>query len=260
MVRTLLIRGMLVGLLAGVLVFAVGRLLGEPQVDRAIAFETAQDEAKAHAHGGHGMADMAEEPELVSRGVQASFGLLTATVVYATAFGGLFALVFAVAYGRVGALGPRAVAALLAAGGFVALYLVPNLKYPANPPAVGAAETIGTRTGLYFLMLLVSLAAMAAAVAACRRLLPRLGGWSAALTAAAVYLVAVVVAALILPAVNEVPEGFPATLLWQFRIASLGMQAVMWATIGLLFGALTERDLAARFRLAPEGRMRPVLR
>ena len=39
MVRTLLVRGMLVGLVAGLLAFGVGRLFGEPQVDRAIGFE-----------------------------------------------------------------------------------------------------------------------------------------------------------------------------------------------------------------------------
>ena len=46
MVRNLLIRGMLVGLLAGLLVFAFGRFFGEPQVDRAIAFETQIEETK----------------------------------------------------------------------------------------------------------------------------------------------------------------------------------------------------------------------
>jgi hypothetical protein len=42
MVRTLLVRGMLVGLVAGLLVFGFGKLFGEPQVDRAITFETAR--------------------------------------------------------------------------------------------------------------------------------------------------------------------------------------------------------------------------
>src|SRR5919205_2138448 len=114
MVRTLLIRGMLVGLVAGLLVFGFGRLVGEPQVDRAIAFETAMDEARAKAEMAKGMPAMAAEPALVSRDVQASLGLLTGVVVYSAAFGGLFALVFALAHGRVGPLSPRAVSALLA--------------------------------------------------------------------------------------------------------------------------------------------------
>jgi predicted cobalt transporter CbtA len=262
MVRTLLIRGMLVGFVAGLLVFGVGRLVGEPQVDRAIAFEfeTAMDEAKAKADMAKGMPAMAPEPEIISREVQASFGLFTGVVVYSAAFGGLFALVFAVAYGRVGNLRPRAVSALLALGGFLALYVVPNLKYPANPPSVGDPATIGLRTGLYFSMILISVAAMVLAVVAQRRLAPRLDGWSATLLAAAGYLAVIVVAGLLLPAVDEVPEGFPAVLLWRFRMASLGMQAVMWATIGLLFGALTERAIASKFRLSAHGLVRPVVR
>ena len=38
-----------------------------------------------------------------------------------------------------------------------------------------------------------------------------------------------------------VPAAFPATALWRFRLASVGVQAVLWATLGIGFGALTER-------------------
>jgi hypothetical protein len=245
MVRALLVRGMLVGLLAGLLVFAFGRVFGEPPVDRAIGFEAALHEAEVKADLAKGLPAPMEEPELVSRAVQASFGLLTGVVVYATAFGGLFALVFAFAYGRVGRLSPRAVSALLAAGGIVALYIVPNLKYPANPPAIGEPGTIGIRTALYFLMLLISLSAAVGAVLLRQRLLARHGGWASSLIGGGVYLAIVIVAgAWVLPPVNEVPADFPADVLWNFRIASLGMQAVMWVTIGLVFGWLTERAMA----------------
>jgi predicted cobalt transporter CbtA len=81
------------------------------------------------------------------------------------------------------------------------------------------------------------------------RLLARFGEWNAALIAGAAYLVVVVLVAFALPGVNEVPEGFPATVLWQFRIASLGAQTIMWTTIGLAFGALTERAAADQSRL-----------
>jgi predicted cobalt transporter CbtA len=244
MVRTLLIRGMLVGLVAGLLVFGFGKLVGEPQVDRAITFETAMDEAKAKADMAKGMPMPADKPELVSREVQASFGLFTGVVVYSTAFGGLFALVFAFAYGRVGNLSPRTVSALLAAGGIVALYIVPNLKYPANPPSVGEPDTIAMRTGFYFLMMLISIAGMVAAIMVRKHLVPLYGGWAASLIGGAGYLVVVVAGAFVLPAINEVPEAFPAVLLWRFRMASLGMQAIMWTTIGLVFGWLTERAMA----------------
>ena len=55
----------------------------------------------------------------------------------------------------------------------------------------------------------------------------------------------IAVAQYALPEINEVPDQFSAVVLWRFRAASLGIHAVMWTAIGLLFGALTERSLAA---------------
>jgi hypothetical protein len=247
---TLLLRGMLVGIVAGLICFGFLRVFGEPPVDRAIAFEGQMEAAKAQLAG----AVPADEPELVSRPVQAGWGLFTGVAVYSAAFGGLFALAFAFAYGRIGDAGPRAVSALLAGCGFVALYVAPTLKYPANPPSIGEPDTIGTRTALYFGMIVLSLAAMVLAGLVRRRLLRRLGAWDATLIAGTLYVAAISVIMLILPAVNEVPDEFPAVVLWQFRVASLGGQAIMWGVIGLGFGALTERAAAhgrlTRFKAA----------
>lgn len=246
MVRTLLVRGMLVGILAGLLTFGFLKLYGEPQVDVAIAFETQMDLAKQAAERAKGM-PVTEEPELVSRKVQAGIGLFTAVMVYCTAFGGLFGLAFAFAYGRVpGAFTPQAVALMLAVAGFVAVYLVPNLKYPANPPSVGDPQTIGMRTGLYFLMMAISIAAMIGAMAFKRLLVARFGDWNANVMVAAYYIVIVVVAGFLLPVVNEVPSDFPAVVLWKFRVASIGAQFIMWGTFGVLFGVLAERAFAGR--------------
>ncbi|MGJ5197041.1 CbtA family protein [Bradyrhizobium sp. HKCCYLRH1030] len=250
MTGRLLLRGMLAGLVAALLSFGFLKLAGESSVDRAIAFETMVDEAKARLSGGEAAAKgqpapaVLAEPELVSRTVQAGIGLLTGVIVYSTAFGGLFALAFALAFRRMADIGPRATSAVLAALGFVAVYAAPMLKYPANPPSVGLAETIGMRTSLYFALILLSLAVMIAVGMLRIRLLPRVGEWNAALIAAGVYIAMMTGIGLALPDVNEVPEEFPATVLWQFRIASLGGQVIMWATLGLLFGFLAERLIA----------------
>ena len=247
MAGALLLRGMLLGIVAGLLCFSFLKIVGEPQVDRAIAFETQLDEVKAKAAAqaliAKGLPAPKEEPEpeLVSRRVQAGLGLFTGVMVYNVAFGGLFALAFALAYGRMSDFGPRATSAVLAIVGLIAVYIVPNLKYPANPPSVGDPATIGMRTALYFSMIAISLAAMIAAGMLRLRLLPRYGAWNAFLIAAGAYLIVVIVAGLVLPPINEVPAEFPAVVLWQFRVASLGAQLIMWATIGLVFGALTER-------------------
>ena len=242
MVRSLLVRGMLVGVVAGLLSFVFLKIYGEPQVDIAVAFETQMEAVKAAAAGASSIEEM---PELVRRQVQAGLGLFTAVMVYSVAFGGLFGLAFAFAYRRMpGAVTPQGVSLLLAAAGFVAVYLVPNLKYPANPPSVGSPETIGMRTALYFVMIAISIAAMIGAFSLKRLLVRRFGDWNSTLAVGAYYVVIVAIAGLLLPAVNEVPEQFSAVVLWHFRIASLGVHAVLWTTIGLLFGILTERAFA----------------
>ena len=245
MVRTFLVRGMLVGIVAGLLSFGFLKIYGEPEVDRAIAFETQQDEAKAAAEKAKGMHMSDEEgPSWSAARCRPASVCSPPSWSTASTFGGLFGLAFAFAYGRIpGALTPQAVSLLLAATGFIAIYLVPNLKYPANPPSVGDPETIGTRTALYFVMIAISLAAMVGTATLKRLFVARLGGWNANLAVAACYIVVVAIAALLLPPINEVPDAFPAVVLWKFRIASVGAQFIVWATLGLLFGALTQRAL-----------------
>jgi hypothetical protein len=205
-----------------------------------------QSDSKAHMSMSMPTHQHAAEPELVGRSVQAGIGLFTGVVVYAAAFGGLFSLTFALVYGRMADLGPRAVSALLASLGFIAVYIVPIIKYPANPPSVGEAETIGARTALYFLMRAAALAAMVGAMMLRRGLLLRSGVWNAFLIAAAAYLLVVIAVGVALPTVSEVPEQFPAVVLWQFRMASAGAQLIMWAAIGLAFGPLAERIVTSR--------------
>jgi putative cobalt transporter subunit CbtA len=236
MVRALLVRGMLAGFLAGILAVGFAEIFGEPQIDHAIAFEAAMDQR----------AGIAPEPELVSRAVQKTAGLLTAVLAYGVAFGGLFSLVFAFTYGRIGPIGPRALAALLVVAGFVGIVLVPVLKYPPAPPAVGLTETIGIRTALYFEMIVISLAALTLAVLIGRSLIGRLSDWSAGVIGAAAFIGFVATVQLALPDINEVPEHFPAAVLWRFRVGALGMQLVFWGTLGLVFGALAERSVTSR--------------
>ncbi|KUJ69080.1 hypothetical protein ACZ90_14665 [Streptomyces albus subsp. albus] len=231
-VRNLLVRGMLAGLAAGVVTFLVAYLLGEPQVDAAIAYE----ESHSHEHGA----------EAVSRTLQSTAGLGTGVLVYGVALGGIAALAVCVALGRIGRFGPRATALLLSAAGLVTVYLVPFLKYPANPPAVGDPDTIGKRTTLYFLMMVLGVLLAVAAVILGKRLAPRLGNWHATVAAGLFFVVAVGLAFAFLPAINEVPKDFSATLLWRFRLATLGMQLTLWTSFGLLFGHLAERALAPR--------------
>ena len=237
-VRTLLVRGMLAGLGAGVLAFVFAYLVGEGPVDAAIAFEA----ANSHEHGGE---------ELVSRSLQSTAGLATGLLVFGVAIGGIAALAFCFALGRIGRFGARATAALTALAGFLLVYLVPILKYPANPPAVGNPDTIGKRTILFVLMIALSVLLGIAAVLLGRRLAPAWGNWNASIAAGAAFVAVVAVAMAVLPSGDNTPKGFPATELWEFRTASIGIQAVLWAAFGLLFGFLAERVLEPRPARSP---------
>lgn len=226
-VRNLLVRGMLAGLAAGLLAFGLAYLIGEPNVDAAISYE----ESHSHEH----------EMELVSRALQSTAGLATAVLVFGTAVGGIAALAFCFALGRIGRFSPRATAALLAGAAFATVYLVPSLKYPANPPAVGNPDTIGKRTTLYFLMMVLSVLLAVAATILGKRLAPKLGTWYATVAAVAAFALAIGLAYAFLPAVNEVPGDFPATVLWRFRLSALAIQVTLWGAFGLVFGELAER-------------------
>lgn len=171
---------------------------------------------------------------------------MTGTVVYGAALGGIFSLVFAYVFGRVSAFGPRGTAGLLAVLGFIAVVLVPQIKYPATPPAVGNPDTIGLRTELFFIMIVVSIATMVAAIGLARRLWDQHGAWNASIIAGAAFLAVIVIAQYALPTINDVPENFSADLLWRFRIASLGIHAILWTAIGLAFGIFAERGIRAR--------------
>jgi predicted cobalt transporter CbtA len=237
-VRGLLIRGMLVGLAAGLLAFVFAKVFGEPQVDKAIAFEEATSPPS-------------DEAPLVSRGLQSTLGLLTATVIYGAALGGVFALVFAAVRGRIGRGDIRTTAAVLALVGFVVIIVIPFTKYPSNPPAVGNDDTIGYRTKIYFVMVAISLAAALAALRLGRDFVRQLGPWNGVLAAVGAYIVLIAIGQLLMPSLDEIPKDFPTSVIWHFRVATLGTHAVIWATLGLGFGAVAQRFLAADPRRVP---------
>lgn len=246
MMRTLLIRGLVAGVLAGIAAALFALVAGEPQVDAAIAIEeagTAQSHshAEAPAEGQH-----TEEEPLVSRDVQKFLGMPIAQVAYGTAIGGLFALAFAFVYGRFGPASVRAYGVSLAAAGFVAVSLVPFLKYPANPPAVGQPGTIGSRTELFFAFLGISVIAAGVAAYIAMAMSERFSRWTANTLGIAGYAVVMTACGLVLPTVNEVSAEFPPSVLWEFRLASLGTLVVLWAVLGVSFAVLVHRALAKR--------------
>jgi len=253
-------RGLLAGAAAGILAFLFARIFVEPQIERAIGYEEgvgSAHEAIDHGAGVHGHSHGGEGGGF-TRAVQMNIGMGLGVLLFSMAIAALFAVVFAVTYGRVGDISARLLSLYIAGGMLLSLYVVPTLKYPASPPALSLDETIQQRTLLYLLMVVLSAALLIGAVYLGRQLAARLGAWTAGVAAAGGYLVAVALVMVVLPTIDETPGplvdaagtivygGFPADVLYDFRLYALGTQIVIYATIGLVFGALVSRLLGDR--------------
>jgi hypothetical protein len=269
MAKQLVLRGLLAGALAGLLAFVFARIFAEPQIQAAIDYESGRDAAQAALDKAAGLPAEPAGPDIFSRTIQANLGIGVGMILFGIAMGALFAVVYAVCLGRVGNLRPRALALLVAVAGFVGVYLVPFIKYPANPPSIGHPDTITDRGGLYLLMVLCSVVFLVLAVWLGQRLQARWGNWNASLLAGAAFVIATGIVMAILPPLGhlaanvqqfgdhatETPlpltnatgaivyPGFPADVLFEFRLYSIAAQLILWASIGLVFAPQAERLL-----------------
>jgi predicted cobalt transporter CbtA len=252
--RAFLVRGLLAGLFAGIAAFAVGYFVAEPQIQTAINYEESHADAPAtHSHAEADAGHHDEGGTVVSRHNQRTWGLLTGTLAIGLALGGIVALVAAGVVGRIGALSPGQSTALVALLGWLAIILVPFLKYPANPPSVGNADTIGARTTEYFAFLLISVVVAVGSTILALRVRDNHGTYTGVLVGVGTYVVVMVVAGVLMPSVNEVGD-FPADTLWYFRRDSLVTSATLWAVLGVTLtgfvGRLYSREQSVAQRRA----------
>jgi predicted cobalt transporter CbtA len=192
------------------------------------------------ATDGHSHAHAADEAEpLVSRTMQVVGGMGTAVVV-GCLFGLAFAVVFARTRHRLYAASEHGRAVTLAALAFLVFALMPALEIPSNPPAVGDPDTVTRRTLIYVLTILVALALVLAVFVLDQVLADRAlsGATRSTLGVLAFVAGAIAMFALLPGTPDQVPHDVPAALIWEFRLASLGQLAAMWATLGLVFGLL----------------------
>lgn len=220
-------RGMAAGLLAGILAGVFAFFVGEPIMDRAIHLEEAASAA------GH--------EEIFGRATQ-KLGLFFVTGLFGVTVGGIFGLVFAYFRDRLVVETDWMRSISLSAAIFAGAFLIPFLKYPANPPGIGDAATIGDRTIAYYTMVGLALVAFLVAWMVAKVLRERKVPAPARHLAVGLGLTATVTAMfLALPAAPN-PGSVPAGLLWDFRLSSLGTQVVFWTGLGVLFGLLSERS------------------
>jgi predicted cobalt transporter CbtA len=269
--RTVVGRAVAAGAVGGLVAFAFARAFAEPLIGAAIDYEGERGEVENSLAVAAGQAPAAEGPEVFSRTVQSWPGIATGMILSGIALGLLFAVVYAVTQQRT-TLRPRVLALVISGLGFLALYLTPFVKYPANPPAVGHDDTIGDRSGLYLLMVVGSALFLVAAGLVVRATRERLGTWNAVLLGGLVYVALSAILMSVLPALGELASnvatygpattetpqplrgpggeilfpGFDPDLLYSFRVYSLTAQLLLWGALGLVFGALAERAAGTR--------------
>ena len=206
----IILRGALSGVIAGILGFAFARVFAEPVIDKAIAYESGRDDVLAALNKAAGRVVAPDGPEIFSRTIQSTIGIATGIIVFSAAMGALVAVAYLVLHGRF-RIRPRNLAWMIAGFGFLGVYLLPFVKYPANPPAIGHTFTITTRGQLYLSVVACSLILLGLAVCLARRLAPRFGLLGAVLTAAVAFLVVYGVVIGLLPALGDLPGNVAAS-------------------------------------------------
>ena len=225
--RRFLAVGAVAGLAAGAASALFMATAGRGPIRDAIALE----DSLSHASGG------ARHEDLFGRGVQ-EVGGAVGLVVFGLALGVVFAVVLAAVGPRLAASTPLGASIRLGGAGFVTVVLVPFLKYPANPPAVGNPDTINERTLLYFGVLLLSIL-LTWAVWRFHRTVG-LSAVPKAWAATACYGAGLAAIFLALPGSPDAVDA-PAQLVWRFRLASLGGLAAAWAVLALVAGTMLSR-------------------
>jgi hypothetical protein len=267
--KRLIARGLLAGGVGGLIAFVFARIFAEPVIQKAIDYESARDDMMDQLDKAAGLPIDPAGPDIFSRHVQRNIGIGVGMIAFGIAMGAIVAVVFALCLGRTGRIRPRPLALLVAAAGYVTVYLVPFAKYPANPPAIGHEDTIRSRGSFFLTMMLTSVVTAVVAVWVGQLLARSMGNWNAALVAGLGYLTVMGILMALLPDLGRLPAnvaaygshatetplplmdskgnlvfpGFPADALAQFRVYSMFAQLLLWSIIGIVFAPLAERVL-----------------
>ncbi len=219
---------LLSGAIAGTILGVINQGVVEPFIERAIAIE---------------MQNAASDGEIINpiefnayrlwqRG-----GEVAAGTILGLSIGSLFGIVFAYARGSLAGSSEKKKALLLAGIMWLVLFLVPALKYPANPPAVGDPETIYYRQTLYVAFLVTS-GFSALGLAILHQKMRFVGAKKLAIPLA--YAGIMGVAFVAMPP-NPDQVSAPLDLVNGFRLASGLTMTVFWVLLGVLLGSFWDK-------------------
>jgi predicted cobalt transporter CbtA len=232
---TFVIITLLSGAIAGTILGVINQALVEPYIDRAISIET----QIAIKEG-----EVINPADLQNYRLWQKGGEIVAGTILGISFGALFGIVFI--YGR-NLLLPHSdsnirKAIVLAGIMWFVLFLIPALKYPANPPAVGDTQTIYYRESLYVGLLTISGFSALGLAFLYRKLslAATANNKNRIIVVPLIYAAIIVVAFLILPP-NPDKISVPTDLVQGFRITSAFTMSVFWGLLGIILGVLWDR-------------------
>ena len=142
-----LISGALAGTIHGVVNFAIV----EPYLDQAIGIENQSLFASGEEEN---TAQFWAEHE--SYRIWQKSGQVLAGMILGIAMGSLFGIVYVLSRNSLPGKNDVSKSLILAGIMWIVIYLIPFLKYPANPPTVGDGETVVLRAILYISFILIS--------------------------------------------------------------------------------------------------------
>lgn len=228
--KTLLFIGivLLSGCAAGTIHGLINLAIVEPYLDTAIGIENQNMFAS-------GEADDTSEfwVEYYSYRAWQKGGQLLAGAILGTSIGALFGIVFA--YSKNALPGKHLVkkALVLSIIMWATIYIIPFIKYPANPPTVGDPETIMLRQTLYLSFIAIS----GLSAVGFYQIYKRIDKKFLAFIGYAAFISAVFV---IMPA-NPDPISAPKDLVNGFRITSAIAVSVFWLAVSLILGTLWQK-------------------
>ena len=137
---TFIFISLLSGVIAGLILAGVNYYVAEPFIDQAIGIEVDNSIASG---------EVVDFDELSTYRMWQKEGTFAAGAFLGLTYGAILGIVYVISRKYLPSSDDRKKALILAAIMCLSLYVVPFIKYPANPPAVGDPETIGLRDSLY---------------------------------------------------------------------------------------------------------------
>jgi predicted cobalt transporter CbtA len=214
------------GAIAGTMLGLINQILVEPYIDQAIAIEVQNTVASGES---------VDVDELVQYRLWQKGGEIVAGTILGTSISALFGIVYIYSRDSLPGSNNKKKGLILAGIMFFVIFLIPALKYPANPPAVGDPETIEYRESLYISMLVIS-GLTALGVAILYRNLGQTHRESRKIIAPAIYAVIIALAFAVLPA-NPDEITISSDLLLNFRIVTTITMGIFWGALGILLGS-----------------------